>query len=60
MRFTSHNLEELGFNVQEVTICKICGQRAIRDNCSDHYQSRGKTWAPTMTKRKMVFGVAWR
>ena len=36
---TSNALLRLGFEVSEVAICKVCGERATAGNCNDHYSA---------------------
>ena len=58
-RCTSPLLEEWGFTVEELEVCKLCGKRALKENCGGHYISRSVVWSPNSTKRKMV-SARWK
>ena len=59
VRCFSPLLREMGFTVEELEVCKICGRRALKENCGGHYISRSVVWSPNSTKRKMV-SARWK
>ena len=58
-RCTSKDLADIGFTAKELEVCKVCGKRALKENCGEHYISRSMVWSPNSTKRKMV-SARWK